>query len=111
MLVDVQQLAATRPGVVAVPLGARRMDVDESSDVRPALIVSLSLQAMWAAVWHWLAAGAGTPLVPVVERALRIAADGLLSAQIAQRGQRPSAKAQPRRRVARALPPTSHSRG
>jgi AcrR family transcriptional regulator len=57
------------------------MGVDETADMRPALIVSLSLQARWVAVWHWLAAGAQTPVVPVVERALRIAADGLSSAQ------------------------------
>jgi AcrR family transcriptional regulator len=59
---------------------AERMDVDETTDMTPALIVSLSMSAMYVAMWHWLTSGATRPLHEVVARALDDAAAGLTAA-------------------------------
>jgi AcrR family transcriptional regulator len=59
------------------PLVAERMGVDTARDMRPALIVSLSMQATYVASWHWLSNGAKRPLEEQVAEALAAAATGL----------------------------------
>jgi AcrR family transcriptional regulator len=58
---------------------AARMNTDEVRDIRPALIVGVSLSAMYAGMWHWLINGAIEPLHEVVSRALADAAAGLVT--------------------------------
>lgn len=58
---------------------AKRMGPDAFLDIRPRLIVHLSIQAAWLATWHWFSQGAERPIGQAVEEALRTVADGLAS--------------------------------
>jgi AcrR family transcriptional regulator len=59
------------------PLVAQLMGVDETLDMRPDLIVSVSMSSMYVGMWHWLTNGATEPLHELVQRALALAAEGL----------------------------------
>jgi AcrR family transcriptional regulator len=59
------------------PLVAGRMGVDELADLRPSLIVSLSIAATHIGTWYWLTNGATEPLHEVIRHALDDTAVGL----------------------------------
>jgi AcrR family transcriptional regulator len=59
------------------PMVARRMGVEDPADMRPALVVSLSLSAMYVAIGQWIRAGGAVPLSQVMAEALAGAAAGL----------------------------------
>jgi AcrR family transcriptional regulator len=58
------------------PVVANRMGLDES-DLRPALVVNLSMAAVYVASWHWLTTKAQRPLHQLVDEALADASSGL----------------------------------
>jgi TetR/AcrR family transcriptional regulator, regulator of mycofactocin system len=59
------------------PIVARIMDVDPTLDMRPDVIVSVSMSAMYVGMTHWLANGARESLLELVTEALDQTADGL----------------------------------
>ncbi|HEX5586863.1 MAG TPA: TetR family transcriptional regulator [Acidimicrobiia bacterium] len=66
------------------PLVAQLMGVDEARDMRPDLVVSVSMSAMYVGLQRWLANGAREPLHELVSSALEQAAAGL-TATVARR--------------------------
>jgi len=66
------------------PLVAQLMGVDETRDMRPDLVVSVSMSAMYVGLTRWLVNGAREPLHELVSSALEQAAAGL-TATVARR--------------------------
>jgi len=75
------------------PLVAARMGVDPATDMRPDLIVHVSMSAMYVGLSHWLARGAAESLHGLVNDALDLAADGLRSVATPQARPRPRPRA------------------
>jgi AcrR family transcriptional regulator len=63
------------------PVLAERMGTDATRDMRPFLISSVSMTAMYVGLWYWLVNGTAEPLDRVVARALSETAAGLAAAE------------------------------
>jgi AcrR family transcriptional regulator len=65
------------------PVIARRMGLHPTADMRPSLVVHVSMAAMYVGIWHWLHTDATAPLDALVAEALQGAAAGLTDAAAA----------------------------